>query len=185
MTEPGAVEAPSPGWWVRTNRIGTDTISYGFIAYAEGLTPARGDVDSDYAWAGSAVGQQPGVIGQGSAAYVAANESTSAGSYVDLTTTTDSVTVTVPASGIVLVSIYACIAYAYNGYVSYALSGANTRAANNNRALYHYAGGAQHCGATFLETGLTPGSTTFKMKYWSDNGSSFQYRRIAVNSIVS
>lgn len=183
MTEPGAVAAPSPGWWVRTNRVGVSDATFGFWAVALGATNPIGDASSGYGWATTAVGYMTGGVDQGSMAYVATEETTSAGSYTDLTTTTDTVTVTVPATGMVLVSIYSCMSWAAPGFVSYALSGANTRSASNDRAIYNYAAGAQHCSATFLETGLSTGSTTFKMKYYSSSGTAYKYRRISVNPV--
>jgi len=118
-------------------------------------------------------------------AVVATAQTTTSTTYTDLTTTTDTVTVTVGASGKVLVIIYANIAVTGGyAYVSYAISGANTVAATDTKALIFTLQYQQVPGglsASFLETGLTAGSTTFKMKYRSDgNSQTFANRRITV-----
>jgi len=110
------------------------------------------------------------------AAYVATSESTTSTSYADLTTTTDSVTVTIGANGLALVSIYADMiqstasAFAWIGVT---LSGANTLAASDIYAqrFQAFTGGAEEkFGTTLLYTGLSTGSTTFKMKYKVQTG---------------
>jgi hypothetical protein len=119
-------------------------------------------------------------------AVVATSESTSSASYVDLTTTTDTVTVTVGSSGKVLVMMYGFVTVASGGipYMSYAVSGANTIAATDTKSSLYYSAGAgalYTLNGVFLETGLTAGSTTFKLKYRSSSGSqAFSNRRIAV-----
>ncbi|OMC28879.1 hypothetical protein [Mycobacterium colombiense] len=117
-------------------------------------------------------------------AAVAANESTSSTSYGDLTTTTDSVTVVVGASGIVLVVVSALWSTAAgSGYVSYAASGANTIAASDSKCASQgsASGATLNINGIFVETGLAAGSTTFKLKYKVNvNSSSFANRRIAV-----
>ncbi len=119
-------------------------------------------------------------------AYVATDESTTSTTYTDLATTTDQVTVNITGSGKALV-VMSCqsredTAGAWE-YTSYALSGANTRAADDTRRLGHNTGsyGRGAFGVIFPESGLTPGATTFKMKYRvSSSTGRFQYRRIAV-----
>ena len=121
-------------------------------------------------------------------AVVATQETTTSTSYADLTTTTDSVTVTIGNSGIALVMLYAAIGNNTAGslsYVSYAVSGANTIAASDSQSLYFQiasgAGNAGASGTTFFLTGLASGSTTFKMKYRvSATTGNFANRRIAV-----
>lgn len=128
------------------------------------------------------------ILSGAATAHVIANESTSSTSYVDLTTSTDSVTVTVGASGIVLVSLYA-LAYlstaANFGYalVGVQLSGANSVSPDGFRyGIFNFnsIGGYSN---TFLMTGLSSGSTTFKMKYaitGTGNTGSFARRTISV-----
>lgn len=121
-------------------------------------------------------------------AVVATAETTTSTSYVDLTTTTDTVTVTIGASGMALVLIYAAI---YNdstagiSYMSYVVSGANTIAAADTQSISaQIAASCPNAAAfssTFLLTGLTAGSTTFKAKYRASAGTAkFTNRRIAV-----
>ncbi|WP_218565267.1 hypothetical protein [Mycolicibacterium aichiense] len=96
---------------------------------------------------------------------------------------------TVGASGSVMVSLYSHIFGSGNGYagfVSFAMSGANSKAADDSYAIMQrpeITGGSLlgAVGATFLLTGLNPGTTTFKMKYRTYNvGSRFLNRRISV-----
>ena len=121
-------------------------------------------------------------------AYVATNESTGSTSYVDLTTTTDSVTVTISSSGMALVLIYAALSNGTNGgqcFMSYAVSGSTTVAASDatsiNVQVASGAGNAGSFGNMFLHTGLTAGSNTFKLKYRCATGTAyFATRRITV-----
>lgn len=119
-------------------------------------------------------------------AVVATAETTTSASYADLATTTDQVTVTVGASGVVLVMIQSQASNTggnYN-YTGFALSGANTVAASDAyciQAVCHAGGVYMQTGSTFMMTGLTAGSTTFKMKYKTNTGTAtFANRRISV-----
>ena len=99
-------------------------------------------------------------------ATVATAESTNSSSYTDLATTTDQVTVNVGSSGMVLL-ILTCEEYNSVGLASYAISGANTQAADDSRGLYFYHLSTEQFQGSYVElvTGLTAGATTFKMKY--------------------
>ncbi len=125
-------------------------------------------------------------------AFVATDETTTSASYTDLATTTDSVTVDVGSSGVVLVSLFANATYVSGAaptvWVGVALSGANTVAATDARCCV---GAFSHTNVVqwspsglFVMTGLTPGSTTFKMKYKVTAGGAasarFANRRITV-----
>lgn len=118
-------------------------------------------------------------------AVVATAESTTSASYTDLTTTTDTVTVTIGPSGMAIVLLHMTVA-ATGGtsWMGYAISGANTVAVSDAKALQYQCpasnvGGS--FGATFVETGLAAGSTTFKLKYKASGGTpTFSNRRIAV-----
>ena len=119
-------------------------------------------------------------------ATVATSETTVSTTYADLATTTDSVTVTIGNSGMALVLLQAngtstASNYSYTGF---AISGATTRAADDAVALQYsvWSSGIQtQAGAPFLVTGLTAGSTTFKMKYRVAGGTgTFLNRRISV-----
>lgn len=80
---------------------------------------------------------------------------------------TDSVTVTVGANGLALVSIFGILSNSGNNYstMAFAISGATTRAASDFRNIGNTITNVLQFGATFLETGLTPGSTTFTIQY--------------------
>jgi hypothetical protein len=104
-------------------------------------------------------------------AFVATNEATTSTTYADLATTTDQITVNVGSSGLLMVFISSEINPGTTnqfGFVSFALSGANTQAADDSYAIAYqaYANTAAHTtGTTFLLTGLNAGATTVKMKY--------------------
>lgn len=117
------------------------------------------------------------------AALVATSETTASTAYTDLTTTTDSVTVTVGANGLLLVSYYVNMfnSTTQNTFVTFSLSGANTQAANDNYSLSMYGTAQYNIGTTVLVTGLSAGSTTVKMKYRVSGGTgTFLNRRISV-----
>jgi hypothetical protein len=113
-------------------------------------------------------------------------ETTTSTSYTDLATTTDQVTVTIGQSGLAIVLIHATIINTglYYGYVSLALSGANTQAASTQLGLVFvpaYANWISQSGDAFALPGLNPGSTTFKLKYQVQGGTgTFGNRRLTV-----
>ena len=124
-------------------------------------------------------------------AYIATGESTtSTSTYVDLTTVGPSVTVTIGSNGQALLSMTAEMTNSTSGNyaeMSVVASGANTitigtnpyrlfaQATANNQPDNKYT-------YTTLLTGLTPGSTTFKIQYRTITGgtASFQYRELTV-----
>lgn len=109
-------------------------------------------------------------------AFVAANESTGSTSYTDLTTTTDSITVNVPANGVVLL-LWSVESFGTTCFTSFSASGANTIAPSDNSAIISNA--TTMMGTHLPLTGLTPGNTTFKLKYKVSSGTgSFLARRI-------
>ncbi len=125
-------------------------------------------------------------------AAVATSETTTSTSYADLATTTDSVTVTIGANGLALVCLLAKMgnttANAYS-WISVDVSGASTVAAADTNAIKYqeYSANAEtQAAGTVLLTGLSAGSTTFKMKYKVQTGGggagtgSFANRKIAV-----
>jgi hypothetical protein len=113
---------------------------------------------------------------------VATAETTTSTTYTDLATPGPAVTVTVPASGKVLVSVTSGMknSNASNPtFMSFAVSGATTQAATDTRALSLLGNNFQQASASFVLTGLTPGSTTFTAKYRTDGGTAtFQNRSI-------
>lgn len=128
-----------------------------------------------------------GSAGAPATATVSTSEATTSTSFTDLTTTTDSVTVTIGSSGMALVTIsHTDTASQGAGHVSYAISGANTASATDTKAArtgwWVVASGTFPASFSFLETGLAAGSTTFKMKYRTTDGSShsFSSRSISV-----
>lgn len=124
------------------------------------------------------------LVGGAGTAYVATSETTTSTSYADLTTTTDSVTATVGNSGAVIVFLKAQFqnSGAAYCYCSVALSGANTVAASDTYSLIAQPNAIYiQYGIPIFLTGLTAGSTTFKMKYRVSAGTgTWLYRRITV-----
>jgi hypothetical protein len=118
-----------------------------------------------------------------STATVATSESTSSGSYTDLATAGPAVTVVVPASGKVRIAQTATCG-ATQGIVGCALSGANTVAAQDatGLAIHAIAGilALRHSAVTVM-TGLTPGSTTFTLKYRAVGGGAVTFINREIN----
>lgn len=134
---------------------------------------------------------------------IATFETTSSTSYTDLTTVGPTVTITVGPLGIAIVSFcafwtndaaeneHSSDVYDYGG-IGVALSGANTRAASSPLktslvldaaalGVDVYVSISQDQSRTVILTGLTPGSTTFRMKYVALEGStSFSSRSLGV-----
>ncbi len=105
-------------------------------------------------------------------ATVSASESTASLTFVDLTTVGPSVTVTVPASGNVLLTLTAEINATQGDTATFAYSttGACPGDATDARSLERQQGSSTSTGyiqasATYFVTGLTPGSTTFRSCY--------------------
>jgi hypothetical protein len=109
--------------------------------------------------------------------FISTSETSSSTSYTDLATTGPTVTATTSLSAIV--STYCNMTNATNPiWMSYALSGATTDAANDNRGIQVQAAGGQRIGGTFFHSAiLTAGTNTFTAKYrvstsgtgtWSD-----------------
>jgi hypothetical protein len=114
-------------------------------------------------------------------AYVSASETTTQTvTWSDLTTTTDSVTVTVGASGLALVSISAIIlnSSTTSSLMSFTVSGATTRAVSGQEIIRSSGTVSMQFGGTFLVTGLTAGSNTFKAKYLVTGGTGTYSSRV-------
>lgn len=106
--------------------------------------------------------------------YVATQETTTSATYVGLTTPL-AVTVTTGTKALVIVSAEFRNGSAANaGYSSYAVSGATTIAASDQRCIHTYLGSATNfqtrTSAGSLLTGLTAGSNTFTVQYKTDAG---------------
>lgn len=118
-------------------------------------------------------------------AYIATNEAvTSPSAYTDLATVGPQVTVIVGSSGMLLVSVYCNMAIgvstSYQG-MGFALSGANTLAASDDKAIFCTVAGSNGGGrwsGVFLLTGLTPGSTVVTAKYKTGVSAGYTDRRI-------
>lgn len=125
---------------------------------------------------GNAVKAAIGTIGYNTKQFtVAASETTTSTSYADLTTTTDQITVAVGSSGMVLLSFKALTTNSGQNYcyIGVDISGANTTAASDStciQAPIGTAGTSKMVSNTLLLTNLTPGFTTFKLKYKVNTG---------------
>jgi hypothetical protein len=99
---------------------------------------------------------------------VATAESTSSTTYVNLTTAGPSVTVIVPASGRVLVSVTTATtgnSASTSCLMSFAASGGNTVAASDANAVILAGQALQRASATSVLGGLAAASTTFTAQY--------------------
>lgn len=120
-------------------------------------------------------------------AEVATSETLTNTTYTDLTTPGPSATVTVPASGKVYIAFGAQITVGTSGNgarVGYEVSGANTIAVNDGRVLraVHSATTATNVAVSGILSGLTSGSSTFKLVYRSgpSGSATFANRHITV-----
>lgn len=116
-------------------------------------------------------------------AVVVTSETTASTSFVDLATTSDSVTVTIGSNGVAIVIITSELTNsgANSTRVSFAVSGATTLAASDSRAIINQGANDNSFSWSYVATGLTPGSTTFKMKYRVSGGTgTFLNRYISV-----
>lgn len=120
-----------------------------------------------------------------STAAVTTSESTGGTGYGNLATPGPAVTVNTGTKAIVAVtSIVQNSTASQNSYASYAVSGASSIAATDDRAVIITAAATNQTlrgAAVYMETGLTAGSNTFTMQYRVTGGTgSFQNRRIVV-----
>lgn len=126
-------------------------------------------------------------------AIVATSQTTTSTSFTDLATAGPAVTVTVGGAGKALVGLSASVANTVSGadsVMGFAISGATTQAAQNDRTLAYPAESAS--GNTFqatfimMQDGLSAGSTTFTAKYRVTGGTgSWVDRRILVSPLGS
>lgn len=115
---------------------------------------------------------------------VTTTETTTSASYTDLSTTGPDLDVTPGPSGTVLVLITSQMRNTTNGSgarASVDLSGGNTSAAADDRAIYTQDSAPETLNRFLLYTGLTRSSTTFRMKYKADaNQAEFARRTLVV-----
>lgn len=122
-------------------------------------------------------------------AQVATSQTTTSVSYADLATVGPAVTAAIGANGMALVVVSGwtsdTIATAMN-YMAFTVSGATTIAAldtyaANIRVVDNIGGAINQITASYLVTGLTPGSNTFTAKYKTNAGTAtFADRKITV-----
>jgi len=109
--------------------------------------------------------------------------STTYGNLADAVTTS----VTVATGTMALVSIFCNLTNSIGGgnpnrtWMSFAVSGATTIAADDCRSVNHASSSGMRWGSTFLRDALTPGNNTFTLQYRTSTGTgTFSVRRIAV-----
>lgn len=142
------------------------------------------DIPRDTPWVHALIAEDIDVATEVSA-IVATSESTTSMTMVDLTTAGPAVTYTVPASGVVYVTLSAFITCGTgaSGWMGVALSGANTAAANQTTAVACGLSIRMKASSVQRLSGLTPGVTTFTAKYRVDDAAvstSFSQRAIGV-----
>lgn len=123
------------------------------------------------------------ISGNAVTANVATSETTGSTTYVQLTTTTDAVTVSIGTSGACLLVLTCDIANSGANFsaMSYTISGANTFTANDTNALANSGTTELAMSWSTVLTGLTAGSTTFTAKYRVSAGTgTFKRRFISV-----
>lgn len=115
----------------------------------------------------------PNELSTGAAyANVVNDQTTTSSTYADLATVGPSVTVNIGVNGTALVCIGAGIyTTSTTKLAAVSISGATTRAATDTNSLRKDdAAFTVKMGLTYIETGLNPGSTTFKLQYRTTAG---------------
>lgn len=124
------------------------------------------------------------LAGMQQASVATSQTTTSTGAYADMATVGPAVTVTIGASGMALVIVSSQIknnTADQASYTSFALSGATTAVPATTYGVSAATIGWTSGSRTSIRTGLTPGSTTFTMKYIVDSGTgTFANRTIIV-----
>lgn len=131
------------------------------------------------AFVGAQIASQMG-SGAAEAARIDTTESRGTTTYGDLTTPGPAVTVTVPASGQVLVTLTASMDQSSAsgfGLMGVTLSGANTVAAADAVSIAKQGTNFETASGTYLLTGLVAGSTTFTAKYRADTAGTADFSR--------
>jgi hypothetical protein len=121
-------------------------------------------------------------------ANIATSQTTTSTSYTDLTTSGPAVTVTTGTKALVIVSSTSSNSSTLNlCFMSFAISGATTSSASDNRAFRSYtaSSGAFSRGSTATAVTLTAGSNTFTAKYKVSAGTgTFEDRQIFVINLA-
>lgn len=167
-------------WVTATAYVVGDIVTQSGKRYIAATAHTSGTFATDLA---AAKWVQVGGAAQSHYAVVATQETTTSTSYTDLATVGPEVTHVVPASGEVKVTIR-CGASNGNSnayaFASVALSGGNTVAASDDFCWSNRDDGTTsyiETAQVLVLTGLTPGSTTFTMKYKVNAGTGTYYRR--------
>lgn len=105
-------------------------------------------------------------------AFVATTDTQTTTTYTAMGSAGPAVTVTVGGNGLLLVGIESGISNSAgnNSFMGYALSGANTVAAADTKAISHFGTNQDNFGAVFLLKGLAAGSTTVTALYRTTAG---------------
>jgi hypothetical protein len=129
-------------------------------------------------------GANAGAVRSTGGATVATSETTASTTYADLATVGPAVTVTTGARAAVFVTAsVANSTIGANTFAAYDVTGATTIGANDARAINLQPAAANQAGrfgAALFETGLTPGSNTFTMRYKVGSGTGTYLNRTIV-----
>ncbi len=119
---------------------------------------------------------------------VLTTQSTTSTSYVDLATAGPSVTLVTGTTALVSFNSYIGLGAGEAGYISLAVSGATTLAASNNYQAEAFTASTAAeitVGKTFIFSGLTAGTNTFKLQYRVGSGTvEFIRRELVVQGIA-
>lgn len=119
---------------------------------------------------------------------VLTSQSTASTSYVDLATAGPSVTLVTGTTALVSFNCFMGLGVGEAGYIAVAVSGATTLAASNNyqaEAFVASTAAEITTGKTFVFSGLTAGTNTFKLQYRVGSGTvEFIRRELVVNGIA-
>lgn len=112
--------------------------------------------------------------------FIFTQESTTTGTYDDLTTPGPAVTATTGVSAIVMMA-YTHSGFPVIGWMGYAISGATSRDPSDSDAVRQASGLPTRIAIATLASDLTPGSNTFTAKYKASGGSEvFSNRHLGV-----
>jgi hypothetical protein len=115
------------------------------------------------------------------AGFITTGQTTVSASYTDLTTVGPVVTVTTGTQAIVSIAISFANSGSFTNWSSFAVTGSTTIASLDSMSVSLLTASFVNAGATFLVTGLTPGSNTFTQQYKVNGGTgTFANRRLFV-----
>jgi len=113
---------------------------------------------------------------------VAATESTTSLSYVDLATAGPTVTATCSTQALVILTASSWNTASNASWMAYEVSGASTFSADDTKSLQMNSSNGVRYSACYLQTGMTAGTSTFQAKYRvSTSGTGWwSQRRLAI-----